>query len=127
MYKYLLIVLSLYGCTGKDYPVEPNQIPAGTVGKLYNQKIDVSGGVVIPYTVQMTTDFKEDMGVVVKPINQDVSDVYNHLFVGFQNIVVILKLKSLVEYMVVVMENLQRNILTRLILNKIFQRFINNL
>ncbi len=35
-----------------------------------------------------------------------------------QYIVVILKLKSLVEYMVVVMANLQRNILTDLILNK---------
>lgn len=81
MYKYLLIVLSLYGCTGKDYPVEPNHIPTGIVGRLYNQKIDVSEGVVIPYTVQITTDFKEDMGVVVKPINQDVSDAYNHLVI----------------------------------------------
>ncbi len=51
MYKYFLIVLSLYGCIGRDYHVEPNQIPVGTVAKLYNQKVDISGGVVIPYTV----------------------------------------------------------------------------
>lgn len=51
MYKYFLIVLSLYRCTGRDCHVEPNQIPVGTVAKLYNQKVDISGGVVIPYTV----------------------------------------------------------------------------
>jgi len=78
---FLFLTILLSGCGKKDYPVEPNQVPAGTVGKLYNQKIDVSGGVVIPYTVQITTDFKEDMGVVVKPINQDVSDAYNHLVI----------------------------------------------
>lgn len=58
IFLFLTIVLS--GCGKKDYPVEPNQIPAGTVGKLYNQKIDVSGGVVIPYTPTLArvTDIK---------------------------------------------------------------------
>lgn len=44
-------MLSLYGCTGRDYYVEPNQIPVGTVAKLYNKKVDISRDVVIPYTV----------------------------------------------------------------------------
>lgn len=79
--KKLIIIpifLSLLGC-GKEYSIQPNELPPAHVGKPYYQDINISGGRVASQSFKATVNYPQDMGVSIQPITPNEADAYNIL------------------------------------------------
>ncbi|WP_336929583.1 hypothetical protein [Acinetobacter tandoii] len=68
------ILLILIGC-GKKYSITPDSLPTAHINQEYKQIIKISGGKVVDHYAKLDTNIPEDLGIVVKPI--DDQDGYN--------------------------------------------------
>ena len=72
------ILLSLFGC-GKEYKIEPTELPVAHIGKPYNQILKISGGRVIDQHFEVTTNFPDEMQIIIRPIDSTQADAYNNI------------------------------------------------
>ncbi len=70
----MIPIIFLYGC-GSKYEIHPHELSIAYVGKPYSQILTISGGKVIDKNFILETNFPEDMGFTIQPIND--LDGYN--------------------------------------------------
>ena len=81
MYKGFIVfftALNICSCS-KQYDIQPNEIPKAHVGQAYNQILNITGGRVIPYSFEVTTNMPEAMNISIQPLNKNEVDAYNNL------------------------------------------------
>lgn len=70
----MIPIIFLYGC-GSKYEIHPHELSIAYVGKPYSQILTISGGKVIDKNFILETNFPEDMGFTIQPVND--TDGYN--------------------------------------------------
>jgi len=62
------ILLILTACS-KKYSITPDSLPIAHINQEYKQIIKISGGKVVDHYAKLDTNIPEDLGIVVKPID----------------------------------------------------------